>query len=81
MLKIVDVDYLGEYKLRLLFSNRAEGVVDLEKTLEAPAYKNLKDEHLFIQFALLDGVIEWVTGVDLAPEYLLGLIKNERRAA
>lgn len=68
-LEVVDVEYLGDYKLELIFNNGEKRIADLEKHLVGPVFGPLKDPELFIQFGLTD-TIEWVNGADLAPEFL-----------
>lgn len=69
MLKVTDVDYLGKYTLLCTFSTGEKKRVDLTPLLQYPAFEELKDEKLFIQFGL-DGTIFWSNGADIAPEYL-----------
>ncbi len=77
MLKITDVEYLGEYKLELSFDNGESGIVDLKSVLDTGLYKSLRDKNVFIQFGLINGTIEWVNGADLAPEFLYNLSLNQ----
>jgi len=70
MLKVTDVEYVSGYKLLCSFNNGERKEVDLTPLLEYPAYEELKDEKLFVQFGL-DGTIFWANGADIAPEYLL----------
>ncbi|MGI5974192.1 MAG: DUF2442 domain-containing protein [Paludibacter sp.] len=69
MLRVTDVEYLGNYVLLCTFSNGERKKVDLTPLLEYPAYKELKDESKFVQFGL-DDTIFWSNGADIAPEYL-----------
>ncbi len=70
MLRIKDVDYLGDYRLALAFSNGEHKVVDLEPYLVGEIFGTLHNKEQFIQYALTPVTIEWSNGVDLAPEYL-----------
>lgn len=70
MLKVTDVEYVSGYKLLCSFNNGERKEVDLTPLLKYPAYEELKDEKLFVQFGL-DGTIFWTNGADIAPEYLL----------
>ena len=67
MLKVTNVEYLGDYVLLCSFNNGQQKRVDL--TLQYPAFEELKDKNLFVQFGL-DGTIFWSNGADVAPEYL-----------
>ncbi len=69
MLEVVDVDYLGEYKLLLEFNNGQKRLVDLDKYLVGPVFGQLREHKEFIQFGLTD-TLEWVNGADFAPEFL-----------
>lgn len=66
---ITDVEYLGEYRLKLTFNNGETRVSDLEPYLTGEVFGPLRDRHEFIQFGLTD-TIEWANGADLAPEFL-----------
>ena len=69
MLKVTDVEYLGDYILLCTFSTGEQKSVDLTPLLQYPAFEELKDKDMFIQFGL-DGTIFWANGADIAPEYL-----------
>ena len=81
MLKVIDVDYLGEYKLHLIFNNNTNGWVDLQNILTFPVYAGLKDRQQFMQFGLVNGTIQWANGADLAPEYLQTILHTEASKA
>ncbi len=65
------VEYLGEYRLWLRFSNGVEGVVDLESELYGEVFQPLRDKTLFQQVYLTSRTAEWPNGADFAPEFLL----------
>lgn len=69
MLKVTNVEYLGDYILLCSFNNGQQKKVDLTPLLQYPAFEELKDKDQFIQFGL-DGTIFWANGADIAPEYL-----------
>ena len=69
MLRVTDVEYKGGYILLCTFSTGEKKTVDLTPLLRYPAFEELKDEKMFIQFGL-DGTIFWSNGADIAPEYL-----------
>ncbi len=81
MLKVIDIDYLGDYKLHLIFNDQTSGWVDLQDILHYPAYQSLKEKSNFIQYALVNGTIEWYNGADLAPEFLLSILHKEESQA
>lgn len=69
LLRVTDVEYKGGYILLCTFSTGEKKTVDLTPLLKYPAFEELKDEKMFIQFGL-DGTIFWSNGADIAPEYL-----------
>lgn len=70
MLRILDVDYMGEYKLRIKFSDGVTKLVDLKPYLTGEVFGELLDKSKFIQYGLTRVTIEWANGADLAPEFL-----------
>lgn len=70
MLKVIDVDYCGDYKLRLKFNDCVVKIADLKPYLEGEVFGALKDKSLFVQYGLTRFTIEWVNGADFAPEFL-----------
>ncbi len=67
MLRVKDVDYLGDYRLALTFSNGERRRVDLPPYLSGEVFTPLLDKKLFIQYDLTPITIEWANGADLAP--------------
>ena len=70
-LHVTAVEYLEDYKLKLKFSNGAEGIVNLEQELYGEVFEPLKDKDFFKQVFLTSRTIEWPNGADFAPEFLL----------
>lgn len=70
MLRIVDVDYIGGYRLLLSFNDGCCKVVDLSPYLEGELFGELLDETNFVQYGLTMTTIEWYNGADFAPEFL-----------
>lgn len=70
MLRIVDVDYIKDYTLRLKFSDGVTKNVDLEPYLTGEVFGELLDKVKFVQYGLTPVTIEWANGADLAPEFL-----------
>lgn len=70
MLKITDVEYLGNYTLLLAFSDGVKKRVDLQPYLTGEVFGELMDKEKFIQYGLTPVTIEWANGADLAPEFL-----------
>lgn len=69
MLTVKEVEYLGDYTLLCTFSDGVRKRVDLTSLLQYPAFQELKDKSLFVQFGL-QNTIFWINGADIAPEYL-----------
>ncbi len=70
MLKITDVDYLGDYTLALTFNNGEKRVCNLKPYLSGEIIGELLDKCKFIQYGLMHETIEWANGADFAPEFL-----------
>lgn len=75
-LHIVNVEYLGGYKVWLKFSDGAEGEVDLSKELQGPIFEPLRDPEYFKGFSLEGHTLTWPNGADFAPEFLRSLISD-----
>ncbi len=71
-IKIKKAEYIGDYRLKIIFSDGKEGIVDLSNSLEGKIFESLKDKEKFKKFKLDKelGTIVWENGADLAPEYL-----------
>lgn len=69
ILHVTNVEYLGDYSLLCSFSNGQQRRVDLTPLLAYPAFEELRDKKLFVQFGL-DGTVFWSNGADISPEYL-----------
>ena len=50
MLRVKDVDYQGDYRLALTFSDGVHKVVDLEPHLHGEVFGSLRDKEQFIQY-------------------------------
>lgn len=77
MLYVIDASYVDDYRLRISFSNGKEGIVDLKATIESdqrPIFQELKDIKEFKRFRVDLATVVWENGVDIAPEFLYGLL-------
>lgn len=72
--EVVDVDYLGNYSLRLYFDDGKEGEVDLSEWVKRDINKTLIDKNEFVQFGLEHGTLVWSNNLDISPEYLYSQI-------
>ena len=70
MLKVIDVDYVKDYTLRVTFNDGITKNVDLQSYLTGDVFGELLDMDKFIQYGLTRVTIEWANGADLAPEFL-----------
>jgi hypothetical protein len=75
ILRILNVQPRGEFRLRLSFNNGVRKVVNLEELLRGPIFEPLRDPEYFAQVVLdpVCGTITWPNGADIAPEALLVL--------
>ncbi len=76
LIQVTDVDYIEDYKLELTFNHSVKKLVDLEKYLENELFKHLKDLDNFKQYGLTIWTIEWIDGIDFAPEFLFKIGKE-----
>lgn len=70
--RLVEARYVDGYRIRLVYEDGAQGVVDLQDELWGEVFEPLRDVDLFKQFRLDPELqtIVWPTGADLAPEFL-----------
>lgn len=69
-LRVIDVEYLHDYVMKLEFNNGEIRIMNFEPLLHGKFFDELRDKHKFIQFALTPWTLEWYNGVDFAPEFL-----------
>ena len=70
MLKVIDADYVKDYKLLLSFNDGTRKLADLKPYLTGEVFGELLDHDKFIQYGLTGYTIAWANGADLAPEFL-----------
>ena len=69
---LVRAQYLREYKIRVLFDDGLDGVIDLAGELWGEVFESLRNTDVFQRFRVdteLDTIV-WPTGADLAPEFI-----------
>lgn len=83
MLHIRSVDYRGGHRLRLTFSDGAEGEVDLSAYLDGPVFVPLRDPAIFAAVTVDPELhtVTWPNGADFAPEFLRQLLGSDVAAA
>lgn len=82
-LHVRTVKYLEAYRLWLEFNNGESGEIDLNHALYGEVFEPLHDLALFAT-AAIDAEMEtvtWANGADLAPEYLLDLMRRQHKKA
>lgn len=72
MIKIVSAEYLGEFRVRLAFSDNTEGLWDASALLarSGSLLVPLRDPAYFAQFFLELGALCWKNGLELSPHAL-----------
>ena len=82
MHKIVRVEALEGYRLRVIFDDGVAGIVDLSERLFGPVFEPLKDPAYFRQVGIDEfGAVCWPNGADLAPDALHSKLRSQTTAA
>ncbi len=83
ILHTIEVKYLGDYRLFLVFNNGESGQVDLRQELWGEMFEPLKYKAQFAtvyQHPVMK-TVAWANGADLAPEFLLDLLHEQNQQA
>ena len=70
---VISAEYLGGYRLKVVFENGRSGVVDCQKFIDkGGVFEKFRDLDYFQKFTINSelGVITWEEEVDIAPETL-----------
>jgi hypothetical protein len=72
--KIIRLERLGGFRLRVCFNDGSEGVHDFMALVKEPGpmLEPLRDEAYFARVFLEFGAPTWPNGFDIAPEWLRG---------
>jgi hypothetical protein len=72
--RVVEVEHLGDFRLRLTFSDGLVRELDFDGVLEGGIFEPLRDRAVFAQVSVdtVAGTIAWPNGVDLDPDVLHG---------
>ena len=72
LVRIVEAEYVGDYRIWLRFDDGVEGEVDLAGDLVGPVFQPLSNLLAFRQFRLHPELrtLVWPNGADFAPEFL-----------
>ena len=76
ILQITEAMYLDDYKIKLIFNQKIERLVDLEVELNGEIFEPLQNKEYFKSFFIDCGTISWSNGADIAPEYLYLISKS-----
>jgi hypothetical protein len=81
--KVIAVEVLGHYRLRLGFSDGSSRDVDLAGELRGPVFAPLTDPEFFARVRVDDdlGTVVWPNGADLDPLVLHGDFEPASRFA
>ncbi len=83
ILHTTEVKYLGDDRLWLVFNHGESGEVDLERELWGEVFEPLQDKAQFAtahQHPVMK-TVAWANGADLAPEFLLELMREQSQQA
>jgi hypothetical protein len=75
ILNIIEANYLDDFRVKLLFNDGLEKVVDLKDYMNSKKhtfFQSIKRVEEFKKFKLHKTLI-WDTGADIAPEYLYNM--------
>ena len=89
MIKIVKAEHIGQYRIRLAFSDGQQGEFDMASLLarETELTRPLKAPENFKAFFLELGALCWKNGLELSPSALyqelksVGKLTSEQQAA
>jgi hypothetical protein len=83
MVKVTRVERLGEYRLRLTFSDGVVGDLDLAAELWGEMFEPLRDIAQFNRVHVDPelGTLVWPNGADLDPEGLHDAVRPVQRAS
>jgi len=82
-LRVTDVTWLEDYRLRLVFNDGVAKEVDLRDELYGEIFEPLKDTKFFRRVAVNPetNTIQWPNGADFAPEFLYEIGREVDRVA
>jgi len=80
ILHTTEVSPLAGYRLLLRFNTGAAGEVNLANELDGEVFEPLRDPALFATASQhpVMRTVAWANGADLAPEFLLELMKTQQ---
>jgi hypothetical protein len=76
---IVKAQYLEDFRLKLVFDDKATGEIDFKQFLRGVVFKPLKEKKFFKKFFVDGGTVCWPNGADVAPETLYDLVAQQHK--
>ncbi len=72
MIELIAAEHVGNYQIRLRFSDKSGGVLDLHGIVEAgtPMTEPLRDPTFFARFFIEAGALAWPNGLDFSARSL-----------
>jgi Protein of unknown function (DUF2442) len=68
--RIINVEPLENYKLRLKFTDNSIREFDMKPYLTYPAFEDLKEDALFKKASIFLGTVKWNDEIDMSPDTL-----------
>jgi len=83
ILHTTEIAPLPDYRLAVRFNNGVAGEVSLADELSGEVFESLRDAALFATAYQHPEMrtVAWANGADLAPEFLLELMRTQQRQA
>jgi hypothetical protein len=68
--RIINVEPLENYKLKLKFTDNSIREFDMNPYLYYPAFEDLKEDALFKKASIFLGTVKWNDEIDMSPDTL-----------
>lgn len=68
--KVITVEPLDDYKLRVRLSNGRKGIFDVSKFIDKGVFQELKDPNYFCRVYIDYGTVVWPNEQDIDPELI-----------
>ena len=70
LVKLIGVEVLDGYRVRLTFDDGVSRTLNLELFLDGPAFASVRKPAFFMQLRIADGTLRWPNGAVLAADVL-----------